>query len=154
MHRMNPHPVQVNMTYILVSRKSPLQTLCVTRDADGAVSVVPMSLRDAARLAGAREGSVDIVPCAGWLERLELLTDDLGDIDLRGEEELLHAAMNPYGEGLDVFAIEERVPSTPAAHNAAVIDAILDSFFKEAAVGELDFDVDVEGDDIDIEDIT
>jgi len=140
------------MTYILVNRNSPLQTLCVTRDADGAVCVVPMSLRDAVRLAGARGESVDIVPYEGLPERLELLTDELGDIDLRGEEEILHAAKAAQGEGFDVFALEEDAPPTPVALDSAVIDAILDGFFEEAAAVEPDFDVDVEEDDIDIED--
>jgi hypothetical protein len=145
--------MQVTMTYILVNRNSPLQTLCVTRDAAGVVCVVPMSLRDAVRLAGAEGEGVDIVPYEGRPERLELLTDDLGNVDLRGEEEILDASKPPHGDGFDVFALEDDGPPTRAALNSAVIDAILDRFFEEAAASEPDFDVDVEGDDIDIEDI-
>lgn len=146
--------MQVTMTYTLVNRNSPLQTLCVTRDADGAVCVVPMSLRDGVCLAGARGESVDIVSHEVRPERLELLTDELGDIDLCGEEELLHEGKAPTGEGFDVFALEDHLPPTPAALNPAVIDAILDGLFQEVTAGEPDFDVDVERDDIDIDDTT
>jgi hypothetical protein len=144
--------MQVSMTYILVNRNSPLQALCITRDEDGAVCVVPMSLRDAVRQADARGESVDIIPYEGRPESLQLLTDELGDVDLRGEDDLLHVTPALPGAGFDVFALDDERCRTPTAADPEVIDAILDGFFDEAVAGasvEHGFDVDI---DIDIDD--
>jgi hypothetical protein len=69
------------MSYILMNKTKPLDTLWVTRTQDGALRVVSMSLREAARVVGFSGADVEIFHEDGEaIIDLALVTDDIGDV--------------------------------------------------------------------------
>lgn len=146
------------MTFILVNWKSPLETVCVTHDDVGDVQVLPMSLRDAVRLAEAQGEDVDVIPFEGPSAALEFVTDELGDVDLRTEEESPErpsSDSSPF-ELFDAFdhpderdcLLQQRAPfaSPPGQPSLGpVYIAISSGDADEGGAIDIDIDIDVDG---------
>lgn len=145
------------MTFILVNWKSPLETVCVTHDDVGDVQVLPMSLRDAVRLAEAQGDDVDFIPFEGRSEALEFVTDELGDVDLRTEDDSPEApssCSSPF-ELFDAFdrsderdsLLQQGDPYTPPRGQPS-----LDPVYFAMSSGDtddggaMDFDIDIDVD--------